>query len=124
MVAQENGRATRPLDIGPDALAKGFSMLAGPGRYDRVVCLGTVEGLPLMTCTAPGPPGSTTGGPAAPSLEYLAHIVIGLRETFDLDTTAIVNYLGSAPGASPDLVRAALVRTRFERRRSGRYGEA
>jgi hypothetical protein len=32
-----------------------------------------------------------------------------LRETFDLDDLAIVDYLGRAPGATPDLVRAALV---------------
>ena len=108
MIAQENGRATCPLDIEPDALVKGFSMLAGPGRYDRLVCLGTLEGLPVMTFTAPGPPGSMTGGPAAPSLEYLAHIVIGLRETFDLDDPAIMDYLGRASGATSDLVRAAL----------------
>jgi hypothetical protein len=104
VIAQENGRTTDPLDIAPGALAKGFSMLAGPGRYNRLVCLGTVEGLPVMTCTAPG----ITEEPAAPSLEYLAHIITGLRETFALDTPAIVDYLGRARGASPDLVRAAL----------------
>jgi len=108
VIAQENGRTTDPLDIEPGALSKGFSILAGPGHYDRLVCLGTVEGLPVMTCTAPGPSGYSTGEAAAPSLEYLAHIIAGLRETFALDAPAIVDYLGRARGASPDLVRAAL----------------
>ena len=72
-----------------------------------VICLGTLEGLPLLTFTAPGPPGSMTG-PAAPSPEYLAHLVIGLRETFDLDDPAIGDYLGCASGVTAHLVRAAL----------------
>ncbi len=106
VMAQENGRLTGPIHLEPSALVEGFSMLAGPGRYDRLICVGTLEGLPALTFTAPGPPGSVA--PAAPSLAYLAHIVSGLRETFDLDDPAIVDYLGRAPGATPDLVRAAL----------------
>ena len=97
--------APAALDVEPGALVEGFSVLAGPGRYDCLVCLGTLEGLPVLTCTAVGPPEAVT--PAAPSLEYLAHIITGLRETFDLDDPAIVDYLGHAAGASPDLVRAA-----------------
>jgi hypothetical protein len=108
VVAQENGRATRPLDVGPGAPAEGFSVLAGPGRYDRLVCVGTLESLPVLTCTAPESPGPAH--PAAPSRQYLAHIVTGLRETFDLDDSAIEGYLGRAPGTTHDLVRAALVR--------------
>ena len=106
-MAQENGRHANVLDVEPGALVDGFSMLAGPGRYDRLVCLGTLEGLPVLTFTAPGPPESVT--PAVPSLQYLAHIVTGLREAFDLDDPAIVDYLGRAPGATSDLVRAALL---------------
>jgi len=106
VMAQENGRDTQPLDVETGALVEGFSMLAGPGRYDRLTCVGILEGLPVVTFTAPGPPESVS--PAAPSLEYLAHIITGLRETFDLDDPAIVDYLGRAPGVTPDLVHAAL----------------
>jgi len=106
VMAQENGRHTYSIDVEPGALVEGFSLLAGPGRYDRLIFVGTLEGLPVLTFTAPGPPESVA--PAAPSLAYLAHIVKGLRETFDLDDHAIVDYLGSASGATPDLVRAAL----------------
>jgi hypothetical protein len=109
VLAQENGRHPDALDVEPGALVEGFSMVAGPGRYDRVICLGTLEGLPVLTCTAPGLPRSTIARPAAPSPEYLAHIITGLRETFDLEDPAIVDYLGRARGATPDLVRAALV---------------
>jgi hypothetical protein len=106
VLAQENGRDSDALDVERGALVEGFSMLAGPGRYDRLVCLGTLEGLPVLTLTAPGPPESVT--PAAPSLDYLIHIVNGLRETFDLEGPAIMDYLAGASGATPDLVRAAL----------------
>jgi hypothetical protein len=107
VVAQENGRATHPIEVGAGVPEEGFSVLAGPGRYDQLVCVGTLEGLPVLTCTAPESPGPVH--PAAPSSRYLAHIVTGLRETFDLDDPAIVDYLGRAPGATHDLVRAALV---------------
>ena len=93
VLAQENGRDRNALDVEPGALVEGFSMVAGAGRYDRLLCLGTLEGLPVLTFTAPGPPESVT--PAAPSLDYLVHIVNGLRETFDLDGPAIVDYLGA-----------------------------
>ncbi len=106
VVAQENGRATHPIEVGAGVPEEGFSMLAGPGRYDQLVCVGTLENLPVLTCTAPESPGPVH--PAAPSRRYLAHIVTGLRETFDLDDTTIVDYLGRAPGTTHDLVRAAL----------------
>jgi hypothetical protein len=106
VMAQENGREHQPLEVEPDALVEGFSLLAGPRRYDRLICVGTLGGLPVLTFTAPGPLESVT--PAAPSLGYLAHIISGLRETFDLDDPAIVDYLGRVPGATTGLVRAAL----------------
>lgn len=106
VMAQENGRATIPLIVEPAALVDGSSMLLGPGRYDRLVCVGTLEGLPILTFTAPASLESVI--PEAPSLAYLAHIITGLRETFGLVDPEVVDYLGGAPGATPDLVRAAL----------------
>ena len=53
VMAQENGRATIPLDVEPAALVDGSSVLVGPGRYDRLVCVGIHEGLPVLTFTAP-----------------------------------------------------------------------
>lgn len=103
VLAQENGRATNPLRVEPGVLVEGFTMVAGSGRYDNLVCLGTLEDLPVLTFTA-----HEWLEPAAPSLGYLAHIVTGLREAFGLDDPAIVEYLGCAPGADRDLVRAAL----------------
>jgi hypothetical protein len=106
VMAQENGRATRTLDVHSAALVEGFSMLTGPGRYDRLVCLGTLEDIPVLTFTAPGPPDPERLAP--PAVAYLDHIITGLREAFDLDDRAIADYVGSAPGSTPDLVRLAL----------------
>ena len=106
VMAQENGRATTPLDVRSAALVDGSSMLVGSGRYNRLVCVGTLEGLPVLTFTAPESFESVI--PEAPSLTYLDHIITGLRETFDLVDPEVVGYLGGAPGATPDLVRAAL----------------
>lgn len=106
VMAQENGRPPCPLVVEPAALVDGFSMLVGPGRYDRLVCVGTIEGLPVLTFTAPATLESVM--PEAPSLAYLAHIVTGLRQTFGLVDPDIVDYLVSAPGVTTDLVRAAL----------------
>jgi hypothetical protein len=106
VMAQENGRPTCRLVVEPAALVDGSSLLVGPGRYDRLVCVGTLEGLPVLTFTAPASLESII--PEAPSLAYLAHIITGLRETFGLVDAEVVDYLGVAPGATPDLVRAAL----------------
>ena len=51
VMAQENGRPTIPLVVEPAAVVDGFSLLVGPGRYDRLVCVGTLEGLPVLTFT-------------------------------------------------------------------------
>jgi hypothetical protein len=110
VMAQENARPTCALDVEQSALTEGFSMLVGAGRYDRLVCVGTLEDLPVLTFTPAVPSASVS--PAAPSLAYLAHIVTGLRETFALGDPAIVHYLGHASGATTDLVGAALARGR------------
>ena len=76
------------------------------GRYDRLACLGTIENIPVVTLTAPWRLAEVTT--AAPSLRYLAILIRGLREAFDLDDEAIVNYLARAPGCTEKLATAAL----------------
>jgi hypothetical protein len=106
VIAQESARQTIALDLEPKTLVEGFSTVVGAGRYDRLVCLGTIEGIPVVTLTAPWR--LTEVAPAAPSLPYLATLVRGLREAFDMDDDAIVGYLARAPGCSTALATAAL----------------
>ena len=106
VMAQESARATVPLELEPKTLVEGFSTLVGSGRYDRLACLGAIEGIPIVTLTAPWP--LTEVAPAAPSLPYLATLVRGLREAFDMDDDAIVEYLARAPGCTTALATTAL----------------
>jgi hypothetical protein len=68
----------------------------GPGRYETVVRLGTLDGLPLLTVTS----GDVAGlSPAAPSPSYLRSIAAGLREAHGWEDARITTYLAAAPGA-------------------------
>ena len=68
----------------------------GPGRYETVVRLGTLDDLPLLTVTSGDVPGLT---PAAPSPTYLRSIATGLREAHGWEDGRIASYLASATGA-------------------------
>jgi hypothetical protein len=106
VMAQESARATVPLELEPRTLVEGFSTLVGSGRYDRLACLGVIEDIPVVTLTAPW--SLTEVAPATPSLPYLATLVRGLREAFDMDDDAIVEYLARAPGCTTALATTAL----------------
>jgi hypothetical protein len=104
--AQESARASTPLELEARTLVEGFSTVVGSGRYDRLACLGSIEGIPVVTLTAPWRLAEVTA--AAPSLAYLATLVRGLREAFDMGDDAIVDYLARSPGCTRKLAAAAL----------------
>ena len=106
VVAQENGRAISPIDLHTDELTEDRSVRLGPGRYETLLCLGQIEGDPVVTITAPW--AMADASPGAPSQTYLRVMVTGLREAHAMSDDAIVAYLGSAPGCSEELVRSAL----------------
>lgn len=106
VVAQENGRRTSRIDFDHDGLAAGSSVRLGPGRYETLLCLGVLEGLPVVTITSPRR--MTDTEPGAPSPTYLNVIITGLREAHALSDDAIVAYLGAARGCSEALVVSAL----------------
>jgi hypothetical protein len=87
-------------DPGPDfgaAVAAGRLRL-GPGRYETVVCPGRLDGVPLLTFTAPW--GVDGVEHTAPSPPYLTQIALGLREAGRLTGPEIARYLASRPGAA------------------------
>lgn len=107
VVAQENGRrTTSPIDLDPDALTEGRSVRLGPGRYQNLLCLGRLDGFPVVTITSPWTLADAELG--APSTAYLKVMIAGLRESHAMDDDEIVDYLGSAPGCSEALAAAAL----------------
>lgn len=79
----------RDLDL-TQVLAEGRAQL-GPGRYETLLHPGDLEGLPLLTFTAPWH--ATDIEPTAPSPGYLDHLAAGLREADTWDDEAITAYL-------------------------------
>ncbi|MFD3946364.1 histone deacetylase [Streptomyces sp. NPDC058579] len=77
-------------------LAFGRSEL-GAGRYETVVCPGRLDGLPLLTFTAPWRIAEVAL--LAPSAVYLRHLAGGLRASGAWSVDDIAEYLAGRPGA-------------------------
>ncbi|MGW7364576.1 histone deacetylase [Streptomyces sp. NPDC054841] len=84
------------LDL-TEALCRGTALL-GPGRYDRLVCPGTLDGVPVLTFTAPW--GLHDVPWEKPSAGYLRHLCAGLLETAAWQPAGIAAYLAASPGAT------------------------
>lgn len=97
IAAQEMYRAPgRDLDLGR-VLAEGRVQL-GPGRYETLVHPGDLDGVPLLTFTAPWTVADVEGNP--PSAPYLRHLTSGLMEAGRWEAAAVAGYLASRPGAA------------------------
>jgi hypothetical protein len=94
VVAQESRRPLQSLPI--DDLIQGRVHPVGNGRYDGLLGLGNIKGIPVMTFTSPRPllhlPVS------APSATYLGTVARGLAEVHDLDQRSLAEHLHRAPG--------------------------
>lgn len=101
-IAAQEMYARPPEHPGPEAdlgaaVAAGRLRL-GPGRYETVVCPGRLDGVPLLTFTAPW--GVDGVAHTVPSPPYLTQIARGLREAGRLTGPEIARYLASRPGAA------------------------
>ena len=76
------------------ALTEGFDgrFRVGPGRYETVVAVGQLDGLPMYTVTCPR--GHDVGRRSAPSEAYLATLRAGLAESRGWGRAEIDDYLG------------------------------
>lgn len=92
---REPGTGTE-LDLA-EAVARGRLAL-GPGRYETVVCAGELDGVPLLTFTAPWAVAAVEL--RAPSEPYLRHLTAGLRESGAWTDQEIARYLAGSPGAA------------------------
>ncbi|MGA4797779.1 histone deacetylase [Streptomyces lavendulocolor] len=91
-------------DPGPDtdldltgALRDGRAVL-GDGRYETLVRPGTLDGLPLLTFTAPWRLHDVPWN--SPSAGYLRHLAAGLLAAGAWDEDTVAGYLASCPGAA------------------------
>jgi hypothetical protein len=70
----------------------------GPGRYETLVCPGLIEGLPVLTFTAPWR--ASEAAVNRPSARYVQHLVSGLAEAGAWKAAAIADYIADCPGAA------------------------
>ncbi|MFB7272733.1 histone deacetylase [Streptomyces sp. NPDC056244] len=70
----------------------------GEGRYETLVCPGTLDGAPVLTFTAPWPVADAELN--SPSAAYLAFLARGLLEAGAWDAAAVAAYLAGCPGAA------------------------
>ncbi|AKN71400.1 histone deacetylase [Streptomyces sp. PBH53] len=99
IAAQEMYRTPGPdldLDL-TDVLSQGRAVL-GEGRYERLVCAGQVDGLPVLTFTAPWGIHDVRWVP--PSAAYVRFLAAGLLSAGAWDEDAIASYVASCPGAT------------------------
>ncbi|WP_431682855.1 histone deacetylase [Kitasatospora sp. KL5] len=79
------------------ALRDGRASL-GPGRYETLLCPGTVDGHPVLTFTAPGR--SSEAPLSRPSAGYLRALAAGLAESHGWPPARAAAYLSTRPGAA------------------------
>ncbi|HEY5837184.1 MAG TPA: histone deacetylase [Streptomyces sp.] len=101
IAAQEMYRSPgQDLDVA-DVLTRTLSggrLRLGPGRYETLVRPGDVDGVPLLTFTAPWRAAEVVT--TRPSAAYLGHIAAGLLEAQVWGAAAVADYLAACPGAA------------------------
>lgn len=80
-----------------DALTQGRAVL-GEGRYETLVCAGQVDGLPVLTFTAPWKMNDVPW--VAPSPAYVRFLASGLLSAGAWDVEAVASYVAACPGAN------------------------
>jgi hypothetical protein len=99
IVAQEMAAAPGPgADLDLSGVLEHGRAAVGPGRYETLVRAGELDGLPLLTFTAPW--GVYDIGWNPPAAAYLGHIATGLLEAGAWEADSIAGYLGRLPGCA------------------------
>ncbi|MER5413767.1 histone deacetylase [Streptomyces virginiae] len=70
----------------------------GPGRYETLICPGTIDGIPVLTFTAPWSLRDVEV--LNPSGAYLRYLAGGLLESGPWEEQDIADYLAACPGAA------------------------
>lgn len=77
-------------------LARGPCVMLGDGRYETLHQVSSIDGLPVVTFSAPWTVANAPLNPPSPT--YLQLIATGLRESHEWSTERITDYLLAAPG--------------------------
>jgi hypothetical protein len=97
VIAQENGQPSGDVVVSLAATSvRGHQDVCERGWYRRVLHLGELDGLSILTCTAAEDVDRVE--PVAPTPSYLRWICVGLRETWALSSADIAAYLSAIPG--------------------------
>ncbi|MFG2128337.1 histone deacetylase [Streptomyces sp. NPDC048751] len=80
-----------------EVLTEGRAVL-GEGRYETLVCAGQVDGLPVLTFTAPWGMDDVPWVPPSPA--YVRFLAAGLLSAEAWDTDAVASYVAACPGAA------------------------
>ncbi|MEV5878443.1 histone deacetylase [Streptomyces sp. NPDC052101] len=97
IAAQEMYREPGGLLDLADVLSSGRAVL-GEGRYETLVCAGQVDGLPVLTFTAPWAMNDVQW--VAPSSAYVRFLSVGLLSAGAWDVEAVATYVAACPGAA------------------------
>ncbi|MER7717408.1 hypothetical protein ABTX99_10725 [Streptomyces flaveolus] len=92
------------LELG-DVLTRGHAVL-GDGRYETLVCAGQVDGMPVLTFTAPWRMRDVPL--VAPSAAYVRFLATGLLSAGVWDIDAVASYVAACPGASGQWSQVAI----------------
>ncbi|KUN10603.1 histone deacetylase [Streptomyces yokosukanensis] len=84
------------LDL-EEVLSSGRAVL-GEGRYETLVCAGQLDGLPVVTFTAPWAMDDVPW--VAPSRAYVRFLATGLLSAGAWDADAVAAYVAACPGAA------------------------
>lgn len=107
VAAQEMHRIPTPGDPLEEVIIDGLETgrhEAGPGHYETLIEVGRLEGLPMLTFTAPH--GLDAVPHTAPAPAYLAMLADGLRWSQGWDDARIQAYFASVISGEPIPVRA------------------
>jgi hypothetical protein len=89
-----------------EVLATGRSEL-GPGRYETLVCPGALQGVPVLTFTAPWRMADVEV--RRPATAYIRHLACGLQASSAWSTEEIAVYLSRRPGVKGHLAPEAIM---------------
>ncbi|MFD4247158.1 histone deacetylase [Streptomyces sp. NPDC058525] len=99
IAAQEMYREPGPgLDLDLTEVLRSGRDEQGPGRYETLVCAGALEGVPVLTFTAPWVMQEVDW--VKPAAAYVRHLAAGLLESGAWTGRSIADYLAACPGAT------------------------